>query len=169
MTDFAYRLGLCSDNEISFTDKLKKQIQCYLAALQVIQLIDDDYAWIESAGNFDDLDFPPASPKRKREGDFNYSDHPSYPNPPPRTLRTLKDLKKSYALASSLLTLSNSNSGFTKMRNEQDTLTLLIDENYIDKAILLAKLCDKQTEFFGMSSVFKKLINNILNLQNQNE
>ena len=150
-------------HDLSFPERLQCQMRCYLTALNVFRLIDEEYAWAEESFKTRDLAFPPASPKRMRDGERGYQDLASLPSSASRVFCMMKELKQRYVMADAHLLLSQREAiHSTQMMDATDTLSLLVSENLLDKAIILAKLTDEDTERYGLGLVFEKMTTNIL-------
>jgi len=163
MIDCAQRLTTCNLHDLSFSERLRRQMRCYLTALNAYRLIDEDYAWAEESFKTRDLAFPPASPKRMRDGDRGYQDVGSLPSSAPRVFCVMQELKRRYVIADAHLLLSQRDAmRSTQMMDATDTLSLLVAENLLDKAIILAKLTDQDTERYGLTLVFEKMTSSIL-------
>jgi hypothetical protein len=168
MIDYAKRLGKCSARDIPFEERLQMQAKCYLAALNLFRQIGSDFCWSEESFQTRDVEFPPASPKRMRDGEDGYLDVTSLPKPAPREFYTLKDLKRRYVVTNSqLILVKRGVLRSAQILSETDTLSLLVDGNEFEKAILLAKLCDNDTECFGLTLVFRKMADNAISLYDE--
>ncbi|XP_061780964.2 nuclear pore complex protein Nup160 [Nerophis lumbriciformis] len=94
-------LGMRLGREVPSVVGLKKQVNCFLAAINCLRLIRPQYAWMLQPAWPPQGDRPGASPKRNSDGDFV-----SRPVKRQVDILEIKDVEKEYALARCRLTLA---------------------------------------------------------------
>ncbi|XP_062856315.1 nuclear pore complex protein Nup160 isoform X2 [Trichomycterus rosablanca] len=163
MFEYGMRLG----REVRTLRGLQKQVNCYLAALNCLRLIQPEYAWIVRPSSGPAYERPGASPKRSHDGDLA-------PAPVSRQIEILelKDLEMEYVLARCRLTLAQqdpSSAAIAGSASAAEMVSLLVQAGLFDTGLLLC-----QTFKLPLTPVFEGLTFKCIKLQyggdqNQNE
>ncbi|KAL0968663.1 hypothetical protein UPYG_G00269910 [Umbra pygmaea] len=154
MFEYGMRLG----REVRTQLGLQKQVNCYLASLNCLQLIRPDYAWIVQPSSGAVYERPGASPKRNYDGEFAAGPVSSQVD-----ILELKDLQKEYRLARSRLTLAQHHppsAAVAGSASAGEMVSLLVQTGLFDCAL---SLC--QTFNLSLTPVFEGLAFKCIKLQ----
>ncbi|XP_067406756.1 nuclear pore complex protein Nup160 isoform X2 [Emydura macquarii macquarii] len=153
MFEYGMRLG----REVRTLRGLQKQGNCYLAAINCLQLIRPEYAWIVQPASGAVYERPGASPKRSHDGECTAV--------PTRQIEILEleDLEKECMLARIRLTLAQhepSTAAVAGSSSPEEMVALLVQAGLFDTAI---SLC--QTFKLPLTPVFEGLAFKCIKLQ----
>ncbi|XP_038053213.1 nuclear pore complex protein Nup160-like isoform X2 [Patiria miniata] len=158
MYEHAVRLGL----EVPTLDGLRKQAKCYLAAMNALELVNQDFAWIVKPVAVDEAnpeDMVGASPKRNYEGEV-------LQQPVKRQVKVIElcDLRKEFQLVDARLKLANHDpeSVHTSMGpilSADETISFLVQAGLFDAACAVCKTfkLDLTPVFEGLATKCVKL------------
>ncbi|XP_056595855.1 nuclear pore complex protein Nup160 isoform X2 [Triplophysa dalaica] len=154
MFEYGMRLG----REVRTLLGLQKQVNCYLAALNCLRLVRQDYAWIVQPSSGAVYERAGASPKRNYDGEMSGG-----PVNQQIDILELKDLERDYILARSRLTLAQqdpSSAAIAGGASSVEMVTLLVQTGLFDTALMLC-----QTFNLSLTPVFEGLTFKCINLQ----
>nr|XP_055048716.1 nuclear pore complex protein Nup160 [Misgurnus anguillicaudatus] len=158
MFEYGMRLG----REVRTLLGLQKQVNCYLAALNCLRLVQPEYAWIVQPSSGAVYERPGASPKRNYDGEMAAG-----PVSQRIDILELKDLEKEYILARSRLTLAQqdpSSAAIAGAASSVDMVTLLVQTGLFDTALTLC-----QTFNLPLTPVFEGLTFKCIKLQHKGD
>ncbi|XP_022094945.1 nuclear pore complex protein Nup160-like isoform X2 [Acanthaster planci] len=162
--EHAVRLGL----EVPSLDGLRKQAKCYLAAMNALELVNQDFAWIIKPVAVDEPnaeDVVGASPKRNYDGEILQQQVR-------RQVKVIElcDLRKEHQLVDARLKLANHDpesihSSMGPMLSADETVSLLVQSGLFDVACAVCKTfqLDLTPVFEGLATKCVKLSLNGLN------
>ncbi|KAM9854925.1 nuclear pore complex protein Nup160 [Aulostomus maculatus] len=154
MFEFGMRLG----REVRTHLGLQKQVNCYLAALNCLRLIRQEYAWIVQPASGAVYERPGTSPKRNSDGEFV-----SEPVKHQVDILEISDLEKEYILARSRLTLAQHHppsAAIAGSASAVEMVSLLVQTGLFDSAFCLC-----QSFKLSLTSVFEGLTFKCIKLQ----
>nr|XP_023673218.1 nuclear pore complex protein Nup160 [Paramormyrops kingsleyae] len=133
-----YEYGMRLGREVRTPLGLHKQVNCYLAAMNCLQLIRPHYAWIVQPSSGSVYQRPGTSPKR------NYDGEQAATAPVSRNIEILelKDLEKEYILARNRLTLAQhdpASAAVAGSSSATEMVALLVQAGLFDSAITLCE------------------------------
>nr|XP_057932206.1 nuclear pore complex protein Nup160 [Doryrhamphus excisus] len=151
-------LGMRLGREVPSVVGLRKQVNCFLAAINCLRLIRPQYAWLLQPAWAPLGDRPGASPKRNSDGDFV-----SQPVKRQVDILEIKDVEKEYALARCRLTLAEHHppsAAIAGTASAAELVRLLLDCGLFTCAL---RLC--HTFNVPLSSLFEALTFRCIKLQ----
>ncbi|XP_028306669.1 nuclear pore complex protein Nup160 [Gouania willdenowi] len=152
-----FELGMRLGQEVRTRHGLHKQVNCFLSALNCLQLIDPQYSWILRPSSGSTYERQGASPKRNSDGEF------AEPGRRQVDVLELKDLQKEYILSRCRLTLAQHHAPSAALAggaSAEELVSLLVQAGLFDSAL---SLC--QTFKLSLTPVFEGLTFKCIKLQ----